>query len=248
MNTVPNEQNEIEQIQAKVISLVEAEKKKYGSGKNRATALSAKILKALDDNEEGDGRLFQELYRGKFCYDHSEGQWYRFNESFWVENKVNEAFAAVSKVVESYEQETQRQAKIKIEAVTTQNTAAAQNAEAKEIELLTRIKFLHTEYRRQHILTFAAAGDDGLGIEGSQWDVNPMLLGCANGVIDLKTGMLREGQPDDYIKTASPTEWKGLDTPSPIWEKFLLEVFEGDKETVSFLQRVFGYAITGKTT
>jgi len=248
VSTVLDERNEIEQIQAQVISIVETEKKKYGPVKNNVNALSAMVLKALEDNEVGDGRLFKEHYRDKFCYDHSEGQWYRFNGSFWEEDIVNEAFAAVDKVVELYEKEVQRQAKIRIEAVKSKNKAAAQNAEAQERELLNRIKFLQTEYRRLHVLTIAAAGLDGLGRDGSQWDADSMVLGCANGVIDLKTGKKRPGKPDDFIRTASPTEWQGIDTPALVWEKFLLEVFDKDQATVDFLQRVLGYAITGKAT
>ena len=248
MIVMVDESREIEEMIKQVDPIVEAERKKFDPESNNTNALSAMVLKALEDNEVGDGRLFKEHYRDKFCYDHSEGQWYRFNGNFWEEDIVNEAFAAVDKVVELYEQEVQRQVKIRIKAVKSKNTAKAQNAEAKEKELLNRMKFLQTENRSMHVLAFAAAGLDGLGRDGSKWDADPMVLGCKNGVIDLKTGMLREGQPDDYIRTASPTEWQGIDTPAPLWREFLLEVFDKDQDTVDFLQRVLGYAITGKAT
>jgi P4 family phage/plasmid primase-like protien len=103
--------------------------------------------------------------------------------------------------------------------------------------------------RLKNVLYFASA-HDGMGIVTSQWDSDPWLLGVPNGVLDLRTGQLRDGQPADYIRTTSPTEWKGLDTPAPRWERFLEEIFEDRipeeyKELIAFLQRLLGYGITG---
>ena len=75
-----------------------------------------------------------------------------------------------------------------------------------------------------------------------------MLLGCSNGVIDLTSGEHRPGRPTDYIKTFAPTPWLGLDAPAPLWAQFLAEIFAGDQELISYIQRLLGYGITGKTT
>jgi putative DNA primase/helicase len=72
-----------------------------------------------------------------------------------------------------------------------------------------------------------------------------MLFPCANGVIDLETGLLKLGRPGDYLSKSSPVEFAGIDTPAPLWEKSLLQIFNGDVELVAYLQRLFGYAITG---
>jgi putative DNA primase/helicase len=75
-----------------------------------------------------------------------------------------------------------------------------------------------------------------------------MLLAVANGVIDLATGDFRPGRPDDYIRTATPTVWQGLNAPAPRWERFLKEIFVEDSALIAFMQRLLGYAITGKVT
>ena len=75
-----------------------------------------------------------------------------------------------------------------------------------------------------------------------------MVFGCKNGVIDLKTGDLRKGNPEDYIQKAAPTKWSGLTVRCPTWKSFLLDVFEGDRKIVDFIQRLLGYALIGKTT
>lgn len=89
-----------------------------------------------------------------------------------------------------------------------------------------------------------------LSVKANKWDTHPWLLGTKQGVIDLRTGTLRTGQPDDHLRTIIPTEWKGLDEPAPRFQQFLREIF-GDRaesereELIAFLQRALGYGITG---
>ena len=52
----------------------------------------------------------------------------------------------------------------------------------------------------------------------------------------------------DYIKTFAPTPWLGLDAPAHLWVRFLQEIFDGDEQLVGYIQRLLGYAITGRTT
>ena len=73
------------------------------------------------------------------------------------------------------------------------------------------------------------------------------MIGCPNGVVCLKTGELRQGKPDDYIKTVANTEWAGIGTPCPAWERFLSEVFDGDTEIITYIQTLLGYGLIGDT-
>lgn len=87
-------------------------------------------------------------------------------------------------------------------------------------------------------------------LEPKVWDANPWLLGTKQGVVDLRTGTLRPGRPDDHIHIVIPTRWKGLGEPAPRFEQFLHELFadratEERDELIAFLQRVLGYGLTG---
>jgi putative DNA primase/helicase len=64
-------------------------------------------------------------------------------------------------------------------------------------------------------------------------------------VLDLRTEELQDGRPEDYIFRSSPVNWEGLHAPAPIWEVFLNETYQEMEEIISFVQRAFGYAITG---
>jgi putative DNA primase/helicase len=91
-------------------------------------------------------------------------------------------------------------------------------------------------------------GRESLSLAGHEWDTDPWLLGCKNGVVDLHTGEIRPGRPEDYIKTVAPTEWQGLDYPAPAWERFLSEIFNGDTHLVSYMQRLLGMALIGSSS
>jgi len=80
-------------------------------------------------------------------------------------------------------------------------------------------------------------------------DTNPDLLGIADGVIELKTGILRPGQPHDYISVSLDIEAGGcLSEPTPLIDSFFNDIFNSDAEMISYMQRLLGYAITGHTS
>lgn len=81
----------------------------------------------------------------------------------------------------------------------------------------------------------------------SKLDTNHDLLGVANGVIDLRTGALRQGTPDDMISRVLTTEYKGLGYGTQDIDAFMKSIFEDD-DLEHFVQVVLGYGITGHTT
>ena len=89
-----------------------------------------------------------------------------------------------------------------------------------------------------------ARADRRLAAEIGQWDANPWLLNTPDGVIDLTTGAIREHDPLYYMtKTAAV----GPGGACPIWKEHLNRITAGDADLVAYLQRVFGYALTGIT-
>jgi putative DNA primase/helicase len=77
-----------------------------------------------------------------------------------------------------------------------------------------------------------------------QWDSNPWIIATPLGVVDLKTGMLRDARPEDYCSKITSV---GPEGDCPNWLKFLGDVTGGDLELQKYLQRLFGYALTGST-
>ncbi|MFM4993924.1 phage/plasmid primase, P4 family [Aeromonas veronii] len=77
-------------------------------------------------------------------------------------------------------------------------------------------------------------------------NANPMLLGTANGVIDLKSGRLLAPRRAFMITHHSPVAYDPA-AVCPRWEQFISEITCGDAEYAAFLQRCVGYWITGRT-
>ena len=213
----------------------------------RPTLDSEMVLKALNDSEVGDARLFNMLNRGKLCFDHSISQWFKWNGANWEKDSTREAQARIGQVVEVYEEEALRQNQNHYAFLTKGKGNEAKTAEKNHDNLLIKKRKLQKLQRRKNVLTLAASGgSDSLGISGNEWDKCPSVLGCKNGVIDLKTGEFSSSRPEDYIKTISPIEWKGIGAAAPTWEKFLDEIFQEKQELIDYIHRLLGYSILGE--
>lgn len=70
------------------------------------------------------------------------------------------------------------------------------------------------------------------------------LINVNNGVIDVKTGALLPHSYKYLFKYCAPVDFSHS-AECPRWEKFLDEVFEGNKDLVDLSQRLFGYILLG---
>ena len=82
---------------------------------------------------------------------------------------------------------------------------------------------------------------------GRDWDANPNLLACSNGVVDLKTGIQRPGRQADRLTMTTGVSYDGT-ARCPRWITFLDEVFDGHRDLIDYMQRVIGYCLTGETS
>lgn len=86
----------------------------------------------------------------------------------------------------------------------------------------------------------------GIRLEGNEFDQDPFLLGCTNGVVDLRTGeLLTEGIPGDYITKSIRLPYDP-DAPEPtLFLQFLRDVMSGDEEMTAYLLGILGYSLFG---
>ena len=238
-----------EEITQKVKAQIKEEQKLYGKAELVIEGVNPKhIEKALNANEVGDAWLLESLLQKRLCYDHAAAQWYTWNEHHWIEDTLRKHVKSVESVVEEYAKEVRRQAWIRVS--TTKSGESLKAAEARKLEdkLIKRINELRGLHISRNVLFLSSCGSDSLGTSGEQWDSDPYLLGCANGVINLKTGDFRDGNPEDYILNASPTQWNGIDEPAPTWVNFLMQIFDENDEFVDYIQRLLGYSTAGLCT
>lgn len=84
-----------------------------------------------------------------------------------------------------------------------------------------------------------------LSCNAATLDADPFLLGLPSGVLDLRTGEVREHRQEDLITRVAGTDWVPGAT-APRWEQFLNEIMGGDAELVEYLQRLAGYSLSGQ--
>jgi len=207
----------------------------------------AEILSAITRNEDGDAELYVKRWRGRFCYDHAAGQWHKWAGHHWEQDTVEAALAGIKTIIDLLATQAMKHRWLATKATKEGDDKAAEEHDALAGMFNKRIKALRAMKRKTPVLHLARAGADSLGISGDQWDSKPMLLPVQNGVIDLKTGELHDGRPEDYLKAFAPVAWEGINAPCPCWENFLETTFDSDFELIEFIARLFGYCITGTT-
>lgn len=203
------------------------------------------VIKALYQDEDGDAYLLIKCLKDRYVYDHVSQDWYYWNEHYWRLDKINHVITLVKEVIQLYGDQDI------FETLTYQAAAKKEDTEEynKHLDrskaLKKRIEALRALKRKERILKLARAGLNSLGMTGEDWDKKPMILACKNGCFDLKTGEFGAGIPSDYVTLVSPIKFEGEDAPRDKWEKYLFQVHDSDQEMVDYLQRLFGYAITG---
>jgi putative DNA primase/helicase len=89
-----------------------------------------------------------------------------------------------------------------------------------------------------------ARADRRLAASATQWDADPWLLNTPSGIIDLRTGVSRKQQAEDYTTHLTAVAPEG---DCPTFKAFLSRAMNGSSGMVRFIQRILGYALTGIT-
>ena len=207
--------------------------------------------------QRGCADLFARRYQGRLCFDHTDGAWFKFGKHYWTLEKIGDRLQYAVDQVQATFQQAERELdgeiillgqKIKQESDQNeieklkQRLATLQNQQKTLNKLIANLNTL--SYRKQ-VVEFAAQGKGSLGISGDEWDLKPWVLPCPNGILDLTTGELKDGRPEDYLRAACPTSYNPQATATR-WEQALQEIFAGDQELINFVQRVFGMSLVGE--
>ena len=81
----------------------------------------------------------------------------------------------------------------------------------------------------------------------TELDADPWLLGVANGTLDLRRGELMFAKRENYITRTSPLVFDSA-AKCPVFEEFIDQIMGRDQALVQYVQRFFGYSLTGDTS
>jgi putative DNA primase/helicase len=241
-------------IRRQVQDRVAEEEQKFPPKEREEKITPEFIGQCLNENAKGDAEIYAELFRDKFLYCKGMKEWFKWEGNHWQLDVMDESTAAVENVAMKYLEEYRRLSG----EVGKMAAAGADGNDMKKLQgkcakLSERVRQLRGVNRREQCLKFTHTIKNPLAIAGEEFDKHPMLFPCANGVIDLETGKLRPGRPQDYLSMASPIEFTGIDELPERWTQSLLEIYncagpDDDRSIVEYIQRLIGYAMTGLAT
>ena len=193
-----------------------------------------KVTRGFDGETYGDirnGREFKKLHEGKLMFCHSRGKWLKYDDIIWRWCDGGEELEAAKEVAA----EVTRQAaeEFKRDPSSTSTKLALSHARSSN------------NHSRLEAMLRTTSTEQGMKVaQLSSLDADPMLLGCQNGVIDLLTGCLLV--PDSRMLITKQVSAKfDREAKCPQWLKFMDECFQGDLETIRYVQKALGYTLTG---
>jgi putative DNA primase/helicase len=92
-----------------------------------------------------------------------------------------------------------------------------------------------------------AQEDRRIVVASDAFDADPWLLNTLNGTIDLQTGQLVPRAPDHLHTKVAPVQYAGPHARAELFERFVADIFRGDDDLIAYVQRLFGYCLTGWT-
>lgn len=98
--------------------------------------------------------------------------------------------------------------------------------------------------RERMIAAMVSLARDACEVEPRVFDRDPWLLNCANGILDLRTGQLGPHRREAYLMRLAPVDYN-LAAQAPLFGRFIRQIMCEREELVEYLQRFFGYCLSG---
>lgn len=186
-------------------------------------------LLAYERSDAGFGAMIAFALLGRVKFNHTNSRWFIWGKHSWTHDQVEEILLKAIDVSLMFRQ-------------------AAELITDEDMRDSARKYAVHIQHRaRLEAGLLIARAQPSIATTQQAWNQNPDILAVTNGVIDLKTGVLRDGSPDDLISAEVPVEYDP-NAKAPLWDQFLKDVFRDDKKVIDFVQRAVGYSLTGRTT
>lgn len=200
-----------------------------------------------DRNDRGNGEHFIDIYDEDVKYVESRQSWILWDGERWHRDTGDKLIGLAFKRVEKAQ---------KFHA-TTYDLNDPNERKLADVWKKWSMRSGNASQIR-NALTMASgmyASESRVALSGNEFDAMPTLLGCANGVLDLKHGAeLRAPAKDDYVtyNTGTPyVPWRDLVNAEgevlegwQLWQEYLNR-FLPDKRLQEFVQKTLGHMLVG---
>lgn len=198
---------------------------KIGGGSAPEQTQEEPRLYSFDDM--GNAKRFLDLFGEDFRYNYTDKMFLYWDGCRWaadltgaVERSADVSVEAMSAEAEWYEQNDDEDA-----AKAFRKHIKASRSNKSKTNMLKEV---------QH----------NMPVMPFQLDKHKMAFNVPNGTLSLKSGQLVPAKRDYFITKFSPIEYTD-NADCPLWQKFLGDVFGGDKDLIRYIQKAVGYSMTG---
>jgi len=179
-----------------------------------------------------NGREFARRFKDELLFVHETGDVLKFeDQTGWVHAPPGEADRAAKAVVRL------------LRAQAAEHWKEAHD-ETKTKRFIAHVDRSSTAPRIQAMIAMAKS-EKGMTVRLCELDADPMLLGVANGVLDLRTAKLLAATPLLRVTKRCPVPFEPTAT-APQLQAFIHRIMGGKPALVAFLQRLAGYILTGE--
>jgi putative DNA primase/helicase len=191
---------------------------------------TARRKRGFPRTDAGNAEFFGDHYKDQLRYDFGRGRWLIWAKHWWIEDRCET-------VLQLAKEAARARYRLRLSASDDPEETQKEANWASGSESRSRLEAALKIARSERLL--ATSGDE--------WDSDPWLLGVGNGVVNLRTGKLRDGKRSDLITMHTDVVFEPR-AACPRWLSFVDQIFGGDRELIGYVRRAMGYCLTGDTT
>ena len=226
-NDIPTTEAEAEQIEAGI-----------GTAGHAAAALLQKLIDIQPEKDIlryplediGFSRLFSDVHADDCKYNAKAKCWYYYDGKRWIPDPDGKQAEALAKTFY-----------VELLQYCAQYLSYDIDLQSKWMKAILLLQ----KYNRRITLIKDAQSNSVINYDDLDKDKN--LFNCQNGVYNLKTMTFTPGHDPAQLLSKVSNVIYDPTASSAEWDKFISEVMQGDTEKIEYIQKLFGYCLTGDT-
>ena len=182
-------------------------------------------------DDKGRGLRMRDQFATVLKFNAVDKKWFFFNGSYWQEDIGNQRVElAAERVANSIKKE---KPELSFSTKTDEDKAMNEWYKFQKDSRSHMAKMHMIDEFKKYVI-----------VKHGEFDKEDMLLNTESGYVDLSSGELHDHDIDKKFSHQTVAEYSdNVDTP--LWEKFLNQIFNNDEELIHYVQKAIGYSFTG---
>jgi len=191
-------------------------------------AAESERQKEYPQSDSGNAEMLHELFQDKIRYDHDSGGWKVWNGVYWQPDRKRQIYHFATEVARKRQEQ------------------ARTLSDSRDKKELFNFGVQSENIHKITSMFKRASALDGIATISEDWDRDPLLFQCSNGVLILNTHRFMDGNPEWMISQNSGVKYDPK-AECPVFDKFILDIMDGHEEMADYLLMCMGYSLSGLT-